>query len=51
MTIKTKVLSAVFGLLLLLSTIITFIAVNKSSDALLQSNMDKLSAVEVSKKW
>ena len=49
MTIKTKVLSAVFGLLLFLALITTFITVTKSSDAMLQNNMDKLSTVEAAK--
>ena len=49
MTIKTKVLSAVFGLLLFLATVTTFITVNRSTEAMLQNNMDKLSTVEASK--
>ena len=49
MSIKVKVLSAVLGLLVLLSLVITTLAVSKSSDALLQNNMDKLSTVEVAK--
>lgn len=49
MTIKAKVLSAVTALLLFLSIVITLIAVNKSTDAMLQNNMDKLSTVEAAK--
>ncbi|MEA2099833.1 MAG: methyl-accepting chemotaxis protein [Campylobacterota bacterium] len=49
MTIKVKVLSTVFGLLLFLALLTTFLAVTKSTDAMLQNNMDKLSTVEAAK--
>ena len=49
MTIKTKVLSAVLSLLLFLALVITYIAATKSSEAMLQNNMDKLSTVEAAK--
>lgn len=49
MTIKTKVLATVVGLLLFLSVVVTFIAVQKSNDAMLQANMEKLSTVEAAK--
>jgi len=48
-TIKVKVLSAVFGLLIFLALVTTFISVSKSTDAMLQNNMDKLSTVEAAK--
>ena len=49
MTIKRKVITAVFGLLATLSIVITIIAVDKSSTAMLQSNIDKLSSVKAAK--
>ena len=50
MTIKVKVLSTVIGLLLILATVITFIASEKATDTMFESNMDKLSSVEAAKK-
>jgi len=49
MTIKAKVISTVFLLLVTLSLVITFIAVDKSSGAMLKANMNKLSSVEAAK--
>ncbi|NPA58972.1 MAG: HAMP domain-containing protein [Epsilonproteobacteria bacterium] len=49
MSIKAKVLSTVFGLLLFLAMVITYIAVDKSTEAMLHNNMDKLSTVEAAK--
>ena len=49
MTIKTKVLATVTALLLLLTAAITTIVSIKSSDAMLQENMEKMESVKVSK--
>ena len=49
MTIKTKIIGAVFGLLVILSSVLTFIAVNKSSSAMLQGSIEKLHSIEVAK--
>ena len=49
MTIKNKVLSTVTALLLLLATAITIVVVIKSSDAMLQENMEKMESVKVAK--
>ena len=49
MTIRTKVLVVVIGLLLFLALVTTYIAVTKSTDAMLQNNMEKLSTVEAAK--
>jgi len=49
MTIKAKVVATIFSLMLLLSAISIVISIDKSSNALLQNNMDKLSTVEAAK--
>jgi len=49
MTIKAKVLSAVVGLLMFLSIVVTYVAVEKSDKAMLNANMDKLTTVEAAK--
>ena len=49
MTIKAKVLATVFGLLLFLGSITTYIAIIKSTDAMLETNMNRLSTVETAK--
>ena len=49
MTIKTKVLSAVFVLLVTLSSLLTFIVVDKSDSTMLQTSIEKLSSVKVAK--
>ena len=49
MSIKLKVLSAALAILLALSAIITILAVNKSTTAMLESDFKKLSTVEVAK--
>ena len=49
MKIKIKILASVFVLLLILASVITVVTVNKSNEAMLNSNMEKLSTVEASK--
>ena len=49
MSIKVKVLIAVLSIILSLSLIITLISINKSTDAMLEANFDKLNTVEVAK--
>jgi len=49
MSIKIKVITSVFGLLMFLAIVLTLTAVNKSETAMLQSNLDKLSTVESAK--
>jgi len=49
MKIKIKILASVFVLLLILASVITVVTVNKSDEAMLNSNMEKLSTVEASK--
>ena len=50
MSIKTKVLSTVVALLLLLASVMTFIVVVESSDAMLNENIEKMESVNVAKK-
>jgi methyl-accepting chemotaxis protein len=49
MTIKTKIIGSVVALLLLLSTVVTVIAVLESSKAMDEANMEKMESVEVAK--
>ena len=49
MTIKTKIIASVVGLLLLLTTVVTVIAISESSDAMVKADMEKMESVEVSK--
>jgi len=49
MTIKTKVIASVIGLLLLLATVVTVVAVSESSDAMFNANLEKMNTVKVAK--
>jgi len=49
MNIKTKVIVSITAMLLLLATVLTTIAVMKSSDAMLEANIEKMESVKVSK--
>lgn len=49
MSIKAKVISSILILLLLLATVITLISVNKSKDAMIKADFDKLMIVKVAK--
>ena len=49
MSIKNKVIIMILMLLLLLASIVTVIAVNQSSKAMIEANMEKLSTVEAAK--
>ena len=50
MSIKTKITVVVLGGLLTLSSVLTILSIDKSTDALLESQFNKLSSVEIGKK-
>ena len=49
MSIKTKVLSLVLASLTIVAVVLTLLALNRSSDALLKSNQDKLHSITIAK--